>query len=135
MENTRTAFALKLILGSPFVGILWTCIIYFLFDSGQLNFNIAYWVGGIGIIVGVICFISDAIFKNLWWLWKKIIFIVDFLIVWLTLPFFYFLIFTPFSILLRKLGKANMKHPNKNIKSYWRVVEQPEFKEQYLRRF
>ena len=135
MKNNRQSFALKLILGFPLVGIVWTCIIYFLSDSGLLNFNIAYWVGGSGISVGVLCLISNEIFQIVWWLWNKIIFLVDTTITWLTLTFFYFLVFSPFALLLRAFGKADMKYPNRNLPSYWKDVDQPNSAKQYFRQF
>ena len=135
MENNRPAFALKLILGFPLVGIVWTCIIYLLSDSEYLNFNIAYWIGGIGLSIGVLCIVSKGIFQIVWCLWNKIIFLIDITITWLTLPLFYFLIFSPFAILLRMFGKADIKHPKNNLQSYWKDVEQPSSAKQYLRQF
>jgi hypothetical protein len=135
MKNNRQAFALKLILGFPLVGIVWTCIIYFLSGSGLLNFNIAYWVGGSGISVGVLCLISKGLFQIVWWLWNKIIFLVDTTITWLTLPLFYYLVFSPFALLMRAVGKADMKNPNKNLPSYWKDFEQPSSVKQYFRQF
>ena len=135
MANKRSAFALKLILGFPLVGIVWTCIIYFLSDSERLNFNIAYWIGGIGISSGVLCLLSKGIFQIVWCLWNKIIFLIDTTIAWLTLPLFYFLVFSPFALLLRAFGKADMKHPNKNLPSYWKKVDQPSSAKQYFRQF
>jgi len=135
MENERSAFALKLILGFPLVGIVWTCIICFLSDSRQLNFNIAYWIGGIGISIGVLCLVSRGIFQIVWWLWNKIIFLIDTTITWLTLPLFYFLVFTPFALLLRAVGKADMQNSNKNLPSYWKDSEKPSSAKQYFRQF
>lgn len=135
MSNKRSAFALKLILGFPLVGIVWTCIIYFLSDSGHLNLNIAYWIGGIGISFGVLCLLFKSVFQIVWWLWNKTIFLVDTAITWLTLPIFYFLFFSPFALLLRAIGKADMKHPNKNLKSYWKDSEQSSSAKQYFRQF
>ena len=135
MGNPKTIFALKLIIGFPIVGILWTCIIYFLSDSGQLNFNIAYWIGGTGIFIGVLCLVSRGIFQIVWWLWNKIIFLIDTTITWLTLPLFYFLVFTPFALLLRAVGKADMQNSNKNLPSYWKDSEKPSSAKQYFRQF
>ena len=135
MANKRSAFALKLILGFPLVGIVWTYIFYSLSDSGQLNFHIAYWIGGIGISIGVLCLGSKSIFQIVWWFWNKIIFLVDTTITWLTLPLFYFLVLTPFALLLRAIGKADMKHPNKKLKSYWKDTDQPSSAKQYFRQF
>ena len=135
MENKSSAFALKLILGFPLVGIVWTCIICSLSDLGQLNFNIAYWIGGIGISIGVLCLLSKGIFQIVWWLWNKIIFVIDTTITWLMLPLFYFLVFTPFALLLRAIGKADMNYPNKNLPSFWKNTDQPTSAKQYLRQF
>ena len=135
MANKRSAFALKLILGFPLVGIVWTCIIYFLSDSERLNFNIAYWIGGIGISSGVLCLLSKGIFQIVWWLWNKIIFLLDTTITWFTLPLFYFLVFTPFALLLRAVGKADMQNSNNNLPSYWKNSEKPSSSKQYLRQF
>lgn len=135
MENPRTVFALKLILGFPLVGIVWTCIIYFLSDSEHLNFNIAYWIGGIGFTIGVLSLLSSGIFQIVWWLWNKIIFLIDTTITWFTLPLFYFVIFSPFAVILRMFGKADMKHPKNNLQSYWMDVEQPTSARQYFRQF
>jgi len=135
MKNNRYAFGIKLILGFPFVGIVWTCIIYFLSASEQLNFNIACWIGGIGISFGFLCLVSKGIFQIVWWLWNKIIFFVDTTITWLTLPLFYFLAFSPFALLLRAIGKADMKHPDKNLPSYWKDSVQPSSVKQYFRQF
>ena len=135
MANKRSAFALKLILGFPLVGIVWTFIIYFLSDAEHLNFNIAYCIGGIGISTGVLCLLSKGIFQIVWWLWNKILFLIDATITWFTLPLFYFLIFSPFAVILRMFGKADMKHPKNNLQSYWKDVEQPSSARQYLRQF
>ena len=66
---------------------------------------------------------------------KLIKFLIDTTITWLTLPLFYFLVFTPFALLLRAIGKADMKHPNKNLPSYWKNTDQPTSPKQYLRQF
>jgi hypothetical protein len=135
MKNNSQAFAIKLILGFPLVGVVWTCIIYFLSGSEQLNFNIAYWIGGIGISIGVLCLVSKGIFQIVWWLWNKIIFIIDTTITWLTLSIFYFLVFSPFALLLRAFGKLDMKNPNNYLASYWKDYDQPNSAKQYFRQF
>lgn len=135
MKNNSQSFALKLILGFPLVGIVWTCIIYFQSDSENLNFNIAYWIGGIGISIGIFCLVSKGIFQIVWCLWNKIIFLVDTTITWLTLPLFYFLVFSPFALLLRAIAKADMKNPNKNFPSYWKDSDKPSSVKQYFRQF
>lgn len=135
MKDSRSAFALKLILGFPIVGVVWTFIIYFLSDSRSLNFSFTYWVGGTGICIGILCILSKFIFQIIWWLWSKVIFLIDTSITWLTLPLFYFLVFTPFALLLRVVGKAGIKQTKNNPQSYWKDVEQSSSSKQYLRQF
>ena len=128
-------FSLKLIFGFPVVGVIWTAIIYFLSDTGKLNFNIAYWIGGNGIFLGMLCLINESIFRLTSWLWHKLVFLIDTTITWSTLPIFYYLIFSPFALILRVLGKVNMKKMSPNKETYWQPVRQSDDNKQYLRQF
>ena len=131
----RLRFSLKLIFGFPIVGLIWTAIIYFLSDAGTLNFNIAYCIGGIGITLGIITLLSESIFRWVWCGWCKLIFLIDTSIIWLTLPIFYYLIFSPFALILRALGKVNMKKTSPPKETFWQLVKQPDSDKQYLRQF
>ena len=131
----RLQFSLKLILGFPIVGVIWTAIIYFLSDTSRLNFNIAYWIGGIGIVLGMLCLMNLSIFRLTSWLWHKLIFLIDTAITWLTMPIFYYLVFSPFALILRVLGKANMKKMSPNKETFWQEIKQPNSSKQYLRQF
>ena len=134
-QKQRLRFSLKLIIGLPIVGVIWTSIIYFLSDTSKLNFNIAYWIGGIGIFLGILCLINESIFRLTSWLWHKLVFLIDTTITWLTLPIFYYLIFSPFALILRVLGKVNMKKMSPNNETYWQPVRQSDDNKQYLRQF
>ena len=135
MKNNRQAFAFKLIIGFPLAGIIWTFIIYFVSASGQLNFNIAYLIGGMGISVGALCLVSKNVSKIVSLFWNKFILLIDTTITWFTLPLFFFIIFSPFALLLRAFGKAGMKLPTKNQPSYWKDVDQQKSVKQYFRQF
>ena len=134
-QKERLQFSLKLILGFPIVGVIWTAIIYFLSDTSRLNFNIAVWIGGIGIVLGILCLISESIFRLTSWLWHKLVFLIDTAMTWLTMPIFYYLIFSPFALILRVFGKVNVKKMSPNKETYWRSIKQPDSKKQYLRQF
>lgn len=134
-QEERLRFSLTLIFGFPVVGVIWTAIIYFLSDTSKLNFNIAYWIGGIGIFLGMLCLINESIFRLTSWLWHKLVFLIDTAITWLTLPIFYYLIFSPFALILRVLGKVNMKKMSPNKETYWQPVRQSDDNKQYLRQF
>ena len=134
-QKQRLRFSLKLIIGLPIVGVIWTSIIYFLSDTSKLNFNIAYWIGGIGIFLGILCLINERIFRLTSWLWHKLVFLIDTAITWLTMPIFYYLIFSPFALILRVLGKANMKKNSPNKETFWQEIKHPKSSKQYLRQF
>jgi hypothetical protein len=77
----------------------------------NLTFNIAYWIGGIGISHWCsLPFIKRIFFKLFGGFGIKLYFLLIPTITWLTLPLFYFLLFTPFALLLRAVGKADMKN-------------------------
>ena len=134
-QEERLRFSLKLIFGFPVVGVIWTAIIYFLSDTSKLNFNIAYWIGGNGIFLGMLCLINESIFRLTSWLWHKLVFLIDTAITWLTMPIFYYLIFSPFALILRVLGKANMKKNSPNKETFWQEIKHPKSSKQYLRQF
>jgi hypothetical protein len=134
-KKERIQFSLKLTLGFPIVGLIWTAIIYFLSNTSRLNFNIAYWIGGIGIFLGMLCLMSERIFLLTSWLWHKLIFLIDTAITWLTMPILYYLVFSPFALILRVLGKVNMKKMSPNKETYWYSIKQPNSNKQYLRQF
>ena len=134
-RKERLQFSIKLILGFPIVGVIWTAIIYFLSDTSRLNFNIAYWIGGIGIVLGMLCLMNESIFRSTSWLWHKLVFLIDTAITWLTMPILYYLVFSPFALILRVLGKVNMKKMSPNKGTYWHSIKQPDSNKQYLRQF
>ena len=134
-RKERLQFSLKLILGLPIVGVIWTATIYFLSDTSRINFNIACWIGGIGIVLGMLCLMNESIFQLTSWLWHKLVFLIDTVITWLTMPIFYYLVFSPFALILRVLGKVNMKKMSPNKETYWHSIKQPDSNKQYLRQF
>ena len=134
-RKERLQFSLKLILGFPIVGVIWTATIYFLSDTSRINFNIACWIGGIGIVLGMLCLMNESIFQLTSWLWHKLVFLIDTVITWLTMPIFYYLVFSPFALILRVLGKLNMKKMSPNKETYWHSIKQPDSNKQYLRQF
>lgn len=134
-RKERFQFSLKLVFGFPIVGVIWTAIIYFLSDTSRLNFNIAYWIGGIGIVLGILCLMIESIFRLTSWLWHNLVSLIDTAMTWLSMPIFYYLIFSPFALILRVLGKINLKEMSPNKETYWQSIKQPDSNKQYLRQF
>ena len=128
-------FATKLILGFPIVGLVWSFLIYYFSNSNTFNLNIAYWIGGVGIATGLLCLISPMVNVLIWAVWNRLIIIIDSIIIWSTLPIFYYIIFCPFAITIRFCGKATMRNQNKNKFTFWKDVDENDSKKQYLRQF
>ena len=131
----RRTFAFKLIIGFPCVGMIWTALIFLFSSSGTLNFKIAYWIGGTGISIGTLCLISQFIGQIVWTTWNHIVSFIDTVIIWSTLPIFYYILFSPFAIFIRFFGKASMKIMTPNSPSFWKDVRQNSTKKQYFRQF
>ena len=131
----QVRLALQFILGFPLVGILWTFLIFYFSDSEKINFQIAYWIGGVGLAIGIFCLISKSFFHLISSVWQKLVFYIDIFITWTTLSMFYYFVFSPFAYLLRGLGKATMKESSKNKTSFWNDVKEPSSLKQYFRQF
>ena len=82
--------SLKFIIGFPLVGCFWTLLVWYFGNSAEMNFKIAYWIGGIGWILGITTILSYGTGCRILFFWKKLIVIIDTIIVWTLLPLFYF---------------------------------------------
>ena len=136
MKNRENfIFALKLIIGFPIAGLVWTFLIYYFSGTESLNFKIAYWIGGTGVTLGALCMLSNYAYSLIFKLWNLLIRFIDLCITWTTLPLFYYLLFTPFAYALRIFGKAAMKKMSPQSTTFWKTVNPPSSLKQYLRQF
>jgi uncharacterized membrane protein len=126
---------MKLILGFPIIGLVWTGLIYYFSNSSTFNLKIAYWIGGVGIVAGLLCLTSPMINILIWTLWNRLIAVIDTIITWSTLPIFYYIIFWPFALLIRFFGKATMRNWKRTRVTCWTDVPKNSSKKQYLRQF
>ena len=117
------------------MGLVWSCLIYYFSNSNTFNLNIAYWIGGVGIVTGFLCLISPMVNALIWTVWNRLIVIIDSIIIWSTLPIFYYIFFCPFALLVRSFGKATMQNQNENKVTFWKDVSENTSKKQYLRQF
>lgn len=130
----RFFFCLKFIVGFPLVGVIWTGLIFCFSDSESLNFRIAYWIGSIGISLGLSCLIFQNFYHLIRKTFHKIIILFDALITWIILPIFFYTLLTPYGLILQIFGKAKMKSKS-HKKSFWVDTEQPKSKSRYFRQF
>ena len=128
-------FAFKLILGFPIAGLVWTFLIYYFSVAEIPNFKIAYWIGGTGITLGVLCMLSRKAYGIIFKLWQQFTHFIDLVITWATLPLFYYFLLTPFSVVLRFFGKAAMKKKSSQNTTFWKTIKPPSSLKQYLRQF
>ena len=126
--------SLKFIIGFPLVGCFWTLLVWYFGNSTEMNLKIAFWIGGIGWILGMVTILSYSTGCRILFFWKKLIVILDTIIVWTLLPLFYFSILTPFSLVLRLFGKSRMSGKRKNAETYWHKCK-PAKPERYIRQF
>ena len=134
-KHVNNLFAIKLIVGLPIAGLVWTFLIYYFSGAESLNFKIAYWIGGIGVALGALCILSHNAYTLIFKLWNLLIRFIDFCITWTTLPFFYYFLLTPFAFALRIFGKAAMKKKMPQSTTFWKIVNPPTSPKQYLRQF
>ena len=122
-------------MGFPLAGLVWTFLIYYFSDVETPNFKIAYVVGGIGIALSIMCILSQCAYVIIYKLWNRLIHLIDFLVTWITLPLFYYFLFTPFSFVLRFFGKAEMKKMSPQSTTFWKTVNPSSSLKQYFRQF
>lgn len=132
--NDKTEFAGKLIIGFPVIGIIWTYLIFWLTEAQSPDFRIAYGVGGTGIALGIFCLLSTTFHNLISKFWENLVSFLDLVVTWTTLPVFYYLIFSPFAIVLRIFGKATL-NKRKKKSTYWIDVSPVTSLKQYFRQF
>ena len=135
MKNRENIFfSFKLLFGFPIAGLIWTFLIYFFLDAESPNFKITYWIGGIGVALGTMCILSKHAHTLIFKLWNLLIHLIDTCITWITLPLFYYFIFSPFAIVLRIFGRASLN--KKTAKpTFWKNTSKTTSLKQYFRQF
>ena len=127
--------ALKIIIGLPLAGFIWTIIFRF-FGSNELwNWNILIVFASIGAVLGLGSLAYYPIGTSVYRFWNQLIGLIDLLIVWLCLPLFYYIILTPYSFAIRIFGKSKFSFRKNKIRSYWKDVAKPKNSGRYLQQF
>jgi hypothetical protein len=131
------AFSLKLILSFPFVGLFWTLLIFLLGTEKTWDWRVLAWIGGVGVSAGIISLISSRIGRLIWIFWYSIIVAFDKVIVWTTLPVFFFLIFFPYSMIIRIFRKTPIRKTlaDSASETYWTDEKAVKADDQYFRQF
>jgi hypothetical protein len=127
--------SLRLLFGLPTVGLIWTVIIRVFGESQEMNW---YVLGGfvvVGLSIGTLSLLLPAFGRITYFTWHSLINLIDQIIIWTTLPLFYYVIFSPYSLLIRLFGKSKLKGRTKPAPSYWENIEQPKSNRRYIQQF
>ena len=129
---------LRLLILLNLAGVIWFLILEFINKSShQTNLNVFYIFSLIGISIGI----PSLFFKKFGQIishgYKKLVCIFDTIIIWTSLPIFYYLFFSPYAVLLRCFDKVNMNSKNnKNkFKSNWTDINYKKNPKNYFRQF
>jgi hypothetical protein len=134
-KEERQSFALRLIIGFPIIGCVWTFIVKYFNSADQWNFYVLGIIGGLGVSLGCLSYLSKSFGNCTWKIWRRLISFIDKIIIWTLLPVFFYTLLSPYAYVLRLLGKSGLKKLDPNIKTYWKDVDQPDSTKRYLQQF
>lgn len=134
-KEERQSFALRLIIGFPIIGCVWTFIVKYFNSADQWNFYVLGIIGGLGVSLGCLSYLSKSFGNGTWKIWHILIFFIDKIIIWTLLPVFFYTLLSPYAYVLRLLGKSGLKKLAPNSKTYWKDVDQPDSTKRYLQQF
>ncbi len=134
-QNEVRALALKILICLPLAGFLWTIIFRHLVSSELWNWHILIVFSSIGAVLGLGSLAYYPFGISVYRFWNQLIFLIDLLIVWLCLPLFYYIILTPYSLVIRLLRKSKLSLRKPNTSSYWKNITKPRNNRRYLQQF
>ena len=127
--------SLRLLVGLPIIGLIWTAIIRVFGESQEMNWYVFAGFAFVGLSVGMFSLLLPAFGRVTYFAWHSLINLIDQIIIWTTLPLFYYVIFCPYSLLIRLFGKSKLKDRTRSESSYWKNVEQPKSNRRYIQQF
>ena len=127
--------SLRLLVGLPIVGLIWTAIIRVFGENQEMNWYVLAGFAFVGLSVGTLSLLLPAFGRVTYFAWHSLINLIDQIIIWTTLPLFYYIIFCPYSLLIRLFGKSKLKDRTHSESSYWKNVEQPKSNRRYIQQF
>jgi len=134
-KEERQSFALRLIIGFPIIGCVWMFIVKYFNSADQWNFYVLGIIGGFGVSLGSLSYLSKCFANGTWKIWRIFILFIDKIIIWTLLPVFFYTLLSPYAYVLRLLGKSGLKKLDPNSKTFWEDVDQPDSAKRYLQQF
>jgi hypothetical protein len=127
--------SLHLLFGLPIVGLIWMAIIRVFGESQEMTWYVFAGFTLVGLSIGTLSLLLPAFGRVTYFAWYSLINLIDQIIIWTTLPLFYYAIFCPYTILIRLFGKSKLKERTHSKSSYWKNVEQPKSNRRYIQQF
>lgn len=127
--------SLRLLFGLPIVGLIWTVIIRVFGESQEMNWYVLGGFGFVGLSIGTLSLLLPAIGRITYFAWYLLINLIDLIIIWTSLPLFYYVVFCPYSLLIRLFGKSKLQGRTLPQSSYWENVEQSKSNRRYIQQF
>lgn len=127
--------SLRLLFGLPIVGLIWMIIVRVFGESHEMNWYVFGGFAFVGLSIATPSLLVPAFGRITYFAWQSLINLIDQIIIWTTLPLFYYAIFCPYSLLIRLFGKSKLKEISCTESSYWKNVEQPKSNRRYIQQF
>ena len=127
--------SLRLLVGLPIVGLIWTAIIRVFGESQEMNMFVFASFAFVGLSVGTLSLLVPAFGRVTYFSWHSLINLIDQTIIWTTMPLFYYVIFCPYSLLIRLFGKSKLKERTHSETSYWKNIVQTKSNRRYIQQF
>ena len=127
--------SIRLLFGLPIVGLIWTVIIRVFGESQEMNWYVLGGFGFVGLSIGTLSLLLPAIGRITYFAWYLLINLIDLIIIWTSLPLFYYVVFCPYSLLIRLFGKSKLQGRTLPLSSYWKNVEQSKSNRRYIQQF
>ena len=134
-NQDRKAIAKKLLFFSPILGLAWTSILFLTGVHEDWSWVLWYSISITGCSIGLLGFLSITLGNLICSVWFILLTFIDKLIIWTVLPIFFYLILSPYSIIVRFFRKNDFQKTKRDTTSYWHDAESPKKVERYLRQF
>ena len=134
-NQDRKAIAKKLLFFSPILGLVWTSILFFTGVHETWSWFLWASISITGCSTGLLGFFSITLGNLICSVWFILLTFIDKLIIWTVLPIFFYLILSPYSILVRVFRKNDFQESRRGKSSYWHDAESPKEVERYLGQF
>ncbi len=129
----KRSFAKSLVIGFPAIALFFSLVNWLARHTWKPFF---LWLGVIGFAIGVILWLLPAIAKPFYLVWYFIACCMGFVIGNLLFGIFFFLIFTPIGLVMRRRGKFSKSMVfDKKSATYWQDVPKVTDLARYYRQF